>query len=207
VPVKPNDYWDAIAHTDALKVMWPGCVVTKFSGKISSSDMRDDMFFKFKNPRPYQKQLYTATGRMNKCIDNAAFVIIFGMPLLTLLYRLAKTRKYKFTLKKLLLVVVISLATVFFLTYAAIGKVTEVHTLNYSWPQNFMADISDKLAIPENSFETGEELVEILRKEGIKNPLTNKPIILEDSPGNIILDKDGFQIKLCLENGSFLDLF
>ena len=46
----------------------------------------------------------------------------------------------------------------------------------------------------------------ILEKEGIKNQVTNEPIILEDSPGNIILrkDADGFRIKLCLENGSFL---
>jgi hypothetical protein len=142
---------------------------------------------------------------MNKCIDNAAFVIIFGLPLLTFLYRLAKTRKYKFTLKKLLLIVVISCAAVFFLTYAAIGKATEVHTLPSNWPGQLMASCLDALVTQKTSPETGEALVKIFEKDGIKNPLTNEPIILEDSPGNIILEKtaDGFRIKLCLENGSF----
>ena len=107
----------------------------------------------------------------------------------------------------LLLVAGISCAAVFFLTFAVIGKATEVHTLERYWPEQFMASLADLFCIPENSFETGEELVEILRREDIKNPVTNKPIILEDSPGNIILDKDGLQIKVCLENGSLLDLF
>jgi len=205
VPVKLYKYGEGIAHADALKVMWSGCVVTKFAGKISSSDMRDDMFFEFKNPSPYQMQLYTAKGRMNKSIDNAALVIIFGLPLLTLLYRIAKNRQYRFTLKKLLLIVVISCAAGFFLTYAFIGKTTEVNTLHLYWSQSFMANLADLFSIPDNSFETGEELAKILEKEGIKNPITNEPIILEDSPGNIILEKDadGFLIKVCLENGAF----
>ena len=89
---------------------------------------------------------------------------------------------------------------------------SEKHWSVYTAPllaQSFMANLDDLFCIPENDFETGEELVEILGKEGIKNPLTNKPIILEDSPVNIILetDGDGFRIKLCLENGSFLNLF
>jgi hypothetical protein len=205
VPATLYKYGEGIAHADALKVMWSGCVVTKFAGKISSSKMRDDMFFEFETPSPYQMQLYTAKGRMNRSIDNAALVIIFGLPLLTLRYRLAKTRKYKFTLKKLLLIVVALCAAGFFLTYAFIGKTIEVNTLHMSWPQNFMADLADVLSEPENSFETGEEFAKILDKEGIKNPITKEPILLEDSPGNIILerDEDGFLIKICLENGLF----
>jgi hypothetical protein len=198
-----------IAHSDALKVMWDGCVVTKFADKISSSEMDDDMFFEFKDPRPYQLQLYSTKGRLDKSIFSATLAIIFGMPILTIFYRITKKRKNKLSLRKLLLILSILWVSGFVLTYAWIGKATEVSTLHRYWHQSFMANLSDLFCIPENDFATGEELVEILRKEGIKNPLTNKPITLEDSPGNIILEKDGdgFQIKLCLENGSFHDLF
>ena len=75
------------------------------------------------------------------------------------------------------------------------------------WPDGFRAELADVFSIPENSFETGEELVKILEKEGIKNPLTNEPIIIEDSPGNITLENgaDGLQIRVYLENGCFVD--
>ena len=207
VPAEFYRIGDGVAHSDALKVMWSGCVLTKFSGKISSTQMRDDMFFEFKNPSPYQMQLYTAKGRMNRSIDNTALIIIFGLPLLTLIYRIAKKRQYRFTLTKLLLIVAASCAAGFFLTYAFIGKTIEVNTLHWYWPDGFRADLADVLSIPENSFETGEELVKILEKEGIKNQITNEPIILEDSPGNITVEKDagGIQIKLYLENGSFIN--
>ena len=200
---------EGIAHPDALKVMWDGCVVTKFADEISSSKMDDDMLFEFKDPRPYQLQLYSSKGRLDKSIFNATLAIIFGMPILTIFYRITKKRKNKLSLRKLLLILSILWASGFILTFAWIGKATEVSTPHRSWSQIFMADLSDLFCIPENDFETGEELVELLRKKGIKNLLTNKPIILEDSPGNIILeeDGDGFQIKLCLENGSFRDLF
>ena len=111
-----------IAHSDASKVMWDGCVVTKFAGKISSSQMDDDIFFEFKDPRPYQLQLYSAKGRLDKSIFNATLVIIFGMPLLTIFYRITKKRKNRLSLSKLLLILPILWATGFFLTYAWIGK-------------------------------------------------------------------------------------
>lgn len=198
-----------IAHSDALKVMWDGCVVTKFADKISSSEMDDDIFFEFKDPRPYQLQLYSTRGRLNKSIFNATLVIVFGMPILTIFYRLTKKRKNRLSLSKLLLILPILWASGFVLTYASIGKTTEVSTLHRSWPSNFAVALSNVFALPENTFSNGAELIKLLDMEGITNPITNEPILIEDSPGNIILEKDGdgFRIKLCLENGSFLDLF
>ena len=198
-----------IAHSDALKVMWDGCVVTKFADKISSSEMDDDLFFEFKESRPYRLQLYSSRGRLNKSIFNATLVIICGMPLLTVFYRITKKRKNRLSLSKLLLILSILWATGFILTYASIGETTEVSTLPRYWPPNFAAAMVDVFVDPENTFSNAAELIRILDTEGITNPLTKEPILIEDSPGNIILEKDGdaFRIKLCLENGSFLDLF
>jgi hypothetical protein len=198
-----------IAHSDASKVMWDGCVVTKFADKISSSEMDDDIFFEFKDPRPYQLQMYSAKGRLDKSIFNATLVIIFGMPLLTIFYRITKKRKNRLSLSKLLLILPILWAIGFVLTYASIGKTTEVSSLHRYWPSNFSTNLIDVFVYPENNFSNGAELIKLLEKEGITNPITKEPILLEDSPGNIILEKDGdgFRIKLCLENGSFLDLF
>ncbi|MGD8344750.1 MAG: DUF2330 domain-containing protein [Desulfobacterales bacterium] len=209
VPSKIHGPGGEIAHADAKKVMWSGCVVTKFAGKISGSDMRDDMFFRFETPHYYRKQIYTAAARLKESIDNAARVIIFGLPVLTFLYRLTRARKYRFTLGSLFIISVIACASGFSLTYAAIGKTPEVHTIHRNWPDHLMGQLADLFSYPENTFETGAELSKILKKSDIKNPITNEPIILEDSPGNIILeeDADGTQIKLCLENGSLHDLF
>lgn len=49
-----------IAHSDALKVMWDGCVVTKFAGKVASYEMMEDMFFQFKKANPSRSDLYSS---------------------------------------------------------------------------------------------------------------------------------------------------
>jgi hypothetical protein len=153
--------------------------------------------------------MYSAKGRLDKSIFNATLVIIFGMPLLTIFYRITKKRKNRLSLSKLLLILPILWAIGFVLTYASIGKTTEVSSLHRYWPSNFSTNLIDVFVYPENNFSNGAELIKLLEKEGITNPITKEPILLEDSPGNIILEKDGdgFRIKLCLENGSFLDLF
>ena len=168
VPSRIHGPGEAIAHADAQKVMWAGCVVTKFAGQISGSDMRDDMFFRFKEPHYYRKQIYTAAARFKKSIDNAARVIIFGLPVLPLLYRLARARKYKFTLAMLLIITVVACASGFYLTYAAIGKTPEVHTIDRFWPDHLTGQFADLFSNPEYTFETSAELFEISKKERLK---------------------------------------
>jgi len=52
-------------------------------------------------------------------------------------------------------------------------------------------------------------LIDILKRNGIDNPITGEPIIIEHSPGNIVVEKAGDKIdyKICLQNGSLDTLF
>jgi hypothetical protein len=109
----------------------------------------------------------------------------------------------------LLLIMLILWAAGFLLTYVSIGETTEVSSLHRYWPANFAANLANAFAVPENTFSNGAELIKILETEGITNPITKEPILLEDSPGNIILERDRgeFLIKICLENGSLYSLY
>jgi hypothetical protein len=51
--------------------------------------------------------------------------------------------------------------------------------------------------------------MEILEREGIDNPITHEPIMIEHSPGNLVIEETGdrIQLKLCLENGSLYPMF
>jgi len=55
---------------------------------------------------------------------------------------------------------------------------------------------------------SGKEYIEILKRNGIKNPITKEPIIFEDSPGNVVWEQSGDEIKIkyCRRNGSLVDM-
>ena len=113
----------------------------------------------------------------------------------------------KISIRKLFKILLISCATAFVLTYALVGEKTDVYSVERYWRQNFQNRISSLFSEPENTFSTEAELIELLQSKGIDNPITNEPIIIEDSPGNIVVEKTGVidqisQIKVCLENGS-----
>ena len=79
-----------IAHLDASKVMWNGCVLTKFTGNVSSDQMMEDMFFQFKDAKPYRSDLYSSVGKFNIAHNVVLAVIIIGSILLTIYYRIRK---------------------------------------------------------------------------------------------------------------------
>ena len=79
-----------IAHLDALKVMWDGCVVTKFAGKITSKKMKEDMLFQFKDAAPFRSELYSSIGAYNKAYYVVLVILILGSTLL-LIYHCIKS--------------------------------------------------------------------------------------------------------------------
>ena len=194
----------AIAHSDALKVMWDGCVVTKFAEEVTSKKMVEDMFFDFKEANPFQSELYSSEGKLNMAYHVFLAVLTIGSIILTIYYRVKKNQGISVAISKLLVVLIVLCVTGFGLSYALVGEKTEVFSLEIDWRGKFESDLADLFAIPTNTFSTGEEFIVLLQREGIDNPITNEPIIIEDSPGNIIFEKsDGKElIKICLENGS-----
>jgi hypothetical protein len=192
-----------IAHLDALKIMWDGCVVTKFAGKVTSKEMKEDMFFQFKDAAPFQSELYSSTGAYNKAYYVVLAILIVGSILLLIYHCIQKSQGIKASIIKLFLILLFSGATGFGLSYAMIGEKAEVYTVERYWHQNFYANLTDLFSDPSNDFSNGSEFIDLLQRNGIDNPITGEPIIIEHSPGNIVVEKAGDKIdyKICLENG------
>jgi hypothetical protein len=203
----PREYFGPdkeIAHADALKVMWDGCVVTKFGEKITSREMMKDMFFRFKEAKPFQSELYSSTGKFNMACDVLlAVLIIVSILLIEYNYR-RKIKGIRISISKLFIILLILGATGFGLSYALVGEKVDVYSVERYWLRNFRDSLGDFFYNPANTISTGERFIKYLQKEGINNPITNEPIIIEDSPGNIIVEETGGinLIKICLENGS-----
>ena len=192
-----------IAHSDALKVMWDGCVVTKFAGKVASDKMMEDMFFQFKKANPSRSDLYSSVGKLNIAYNIVMVIIIFGSIFLTEYYCKRKNMGIKVSIGKIFLILLIMSTTGFGLSYAMVGEKTDVYTVDRSWYSNFRANLGDFFSNPNNTFSNGPELIDLLQRNGFDNPVTGEPIIIEDSPGNIIIEKAGDKSvwKICLENG------
>ena len=209
VPRKVFKYDREIAHSDASKVMWDGCVVTKFSATVPGSAVRAEMFFNFKKAVPYQKQLYTSKAKVDKAYSDTLTVAAIGAILLTIFYRIVKKRWKKLSIARNWLLLFISCATVFGYTYISLGETTEVYTVEKGPGTGLEVLMSLYFSYPnENTISSGEELIGFLNRQGINNPITNEPIILEDSPGNIVCEGigDDIKIKYCSRNGSLSTL-
>ena len=100
-------------------------------------------------------------------------------------------------------------ATGFGVSYAMVGEKTDVFSVEGNWHQNFYANLADLFSEPSNDFSNGSELIDLLQRNGIDNPITGEPIIIEHSPGNMIVEKSGdkIEMKICLENGSLYTLY
>jgi hypothetical protein len=187
--------------------MWDGCVVTKFTGKISSREMTKDMFFQFMEAKPFRSELHSWIGKLNIAYHVSLIVLLIGSIFLTIYYRVRKSLVSEISIRKLFKILVVSWVTAFVLTYALVGEKTDVYSVERHWRKNFQNRIASLFSEPQNTFSTGAELIELLQRKGIDNPITKEPIILEDSPGNIVVEKAAVidqinQIKICLENGS-----
>ena len=60
-----------------------------------------------------------------------------------------------------------------------------------------------------SDLSNASELIDLLQKKGIDNPITGEPIIIEQYPGNMVVERAGnyIEMKICLENGSPYALF
>ena len=200
-----------IAHPDALKVMWDGCVVTKFAGEVASNEIMEDMFFGFKEANPSRAELYSSVGKLNKAYNTLILAVIIGSIVLTAFYRIGIIFEIEIKVPaiKLLVILLVVGATGFGISYETVGENIDLYTVHRSWYQNIASNLLDLFSIPHNDPSNGPELIDLLQKNGIDNPITGEPIKLEHSPGNMIVEKvgDSMVFKVCLENGSLYNLF
>jgi hypothetical protein len=205
VPRKVFEHDREIAHSDASRVMWNGCVVTKFADTVPGSAMRADMFFNFKKAVPYRKQLYSSKAKFDKVYSDTLSVAAIGAILLAIFYRITRKRWTKLSIAGNWLLLFISCAAAFAYAYISLGETTEVYTVERSSGSGLEVLLPLYFSYPnDDTISSGEELIALLNRQGINNPITNEPIILEDSPGNVICERssDDIKIKYCNINGS-----
>jgi hypothetical protein len=170
--------------------------------------MKEDMFFEFKRAVPYQQTLYSPQARFKKAYTNTLWVATIGAVILAAFYRIVRKRWNKPGMALVWLLLLILCATGFSYTYISLDETTDIYIEKKSRRSLLEDPPLFLLYFPENSPSSGEEYIEILNRDGIYNPITNEPIILENSPGNIVWEQSGNEIKIkyCRRNGSLINL-
>ena len=184
---------------------WSDPVPRTGAPEVPSDQITEDMFFRFKDATPFQTELYSSVGAYNKAYETLWVVLLFGSILLTIYYCLRKWLGTKVSIIKLFIILLVSGAIGFNYSYAKVGKIVNVNVYSTEryWVEKFQGSLADLFSDPDINPSNGPEFAEILQKHGITNPITGEPIILEQSPGNIIVEKteDNMALKICLEIG------
>ena len=238
--------YNQIGHPEAKKLMWDDCVVTRFEGRFSSREMKEDIIFELKDAEPYRAIAYSYQGARLYALKDPAYVFLIGLLILTIYYsiRLSGVPIHS-RLKRLaipFLVLSIVCIVVYHSSFSRIGEKKKVQVLGHTgsewmnvviWLKAFWADRGDlKMSdaelldsIQKESKESkeyqafnpytfpyrrkkesaGAELVDLYSKNlpGLLNPYTKEPFIIEDSPGNITVErKDGLITAIILYHQS-----
>ncbi|MHC4456642.1 MAG: DUF2330 domain-containing protein [Planctomycetota bacterium] len=174
-----------IAHADALKVMWDGCVVTKFADKVSSKEMSDDLYLKFQTPQPYQSELYTSEAAFDIAFNTASPAFLIALICFTIYCRIKIKRRKSLSLSRPVSILVIFCVTVFYITYKYDREITDVVEIDRYWHQNTLSNLYACFSPSETENLTDNELLEKLAPYQNSNAITKEPLLLEDSPGNV----------------------
>jgi hypothetical protein len=214
-------YWaySEIGHPEGKKLMWDGCVVTRFAGRFSSREMKEDIFFRLKDAEPYRAVAYSYQGALLFGLKYPAIVFSIGLFILTLYYspRLSGVpilSRFK-SLARPFLVFSIVCMVVYVSSFLLIGEKKKVQVLghtrsawrfNASMLSNVLYDLKDGYLNYDLKMSDAE-LLDFISKEWpeLSNPYTKEPFIIEDSPGNITVErKDGLITRIIFyhQNGS-----
>jgi len=191
-----------IGHTDAPQIMWDGCVVTKLSGNIAGRKMVKDIFLGFKEATSHRTVVHSHASAKESAFLWSYAVFIVGFLLITVYYggwhpsKLeSQDEKFIILVKPMSFVVLICII-IGFGAYLLIGP--KVNTVEVSrefrgeW-QNFMDGFLD-IDLDEIREFSDDELITLFDEENLINPFTNRSLIIEDSPGNITLDREDGKI-------------
>jgi hypothetical protein len=197
--------------------MWDGCVLTKLTGKVKHKNMKTDMFFTFKNTAAYRAVSYTRGAALDLVSTLSIAVFMFGFPILgawdqkTVRRKgVSKLNQTAYATEKILLLLCICIHIVIWPSLL-LGKKIETVAIESEW-YNFISSADSALSKIELEddieYITDREIIERLKGvEDLKNPFTQKAVVLEESPGNIAVKrKQGIieGIKLFRWNGTYL---
>lgn len=201
-----------VGHPELLKLLWPGCVVTKLSGEIAAAEMGSDLVFASMKTTPERQWFFTNEGARSL----AAIVFILLLALFCVVTfviwrkRLSdvahRLRYYRETLLPAAVVILLLSVGVFF-CLPRLGA-DETHVTR-GWGHGYYAQralyysIQSYLASEEGLLEKSEDEIaqtilsgiseseDIRLHHGETNQVAGGLLGIEDSPGNFTVEKDG----------------
>ncbi len=195
---------DEIGHPEAKKLMWDGCVVTRFAGRFSSREMKEDIIFELKDAEPYRAAAYSYQGARLYALKYPAYVFSIGLFILTIYYSIRLSGVPILSrLKRLarpFLVFSIVCIVVYVYSFLNIGEKKKVRVLGHTrseWRFN-ASMLSNVLYDIRNGYlnydlkMSDAELLDFISKERpeLSNPYTKEPFIIEYSPVNITVERE-----------------
>jgi hypothetical protein len=216
-------YWaySEIGHPEAKKLMWDGCVVTRFAGRFSSREMKEDISFGLKDAEPYRAVAYSYQGALLFGLKYPAIVFSIGLFILTLYYspRLSGVpilSRLKSLANPFLLFSIVCIV-VYVSSFLLIGEKKKVQVLGrHPWSEwknaasMFASSLSD---LRDGDLKMSDaELMDYFFEDHreLSNPYTKEAPIIEDSPGNITVEREEGLITgiiLYHQNGSPYRIF
>ena len=202
-----------IGHPAICEMMWPGCVLTKLSGIISSKRMTEDIRFEWQPFKAYREHLYTTLGAKSVvfliCLWGIGGSLLIGMILLAVRIRI---HGFKWFFKKVMAPVTVAVVLAATLFYMAVPKLkVDTYEVSYrfysrAYPHWMRSRIAmqlkeDPTLLISSEQEIAKGLLDRLEKEHASNAsrkqmmsgnrVTGGPLLVEDSPGNFTIQKQG----------------
>lgn len=204
-----------IAHPAAKQLLWPGCVVTKLSRHLTPRQMERDFVLEFREFRPFRRHRYSHYGASQTGVGVAVAIWCIGL-LLAVNIKQHKIRgdggrRYGFRriVLPLFCLSVLAGGTI----YLLLPKVAVARGGRWRFDEHahkviFLACrvVSENPGILQSDADTiAQYLAKSFEAEGIRNPFTDSPMLVEDSPGNFTVVKtgSGFGIRAFLPDGRF----
>jgi hypothetical protein len=201
-----------IGHAALCEMMWNGCVLTKLSGDVTAESMTDDIRLRWQPFSAYQHHYYTSKGAWQ--IVWTVFIWMSGAWLLITMILWRKrirqsggTRSY---LTRVLLPPIAVFALCGWILHANLPRIddADVHIIRYSpgyW-YRLVGDLEGHIKnnpeiLQKSELEIGEYLSSCVNKTNITddikpNRLSGGKILVEDSPGNFTVEKQGRELLI-----------
>lgn len=205
-----------IGHPAVCELMWPGCVLTKLSGVISSNKMTEDIRFTWKPFEACRQHFYTTVGA-----KSVVFLICFwgmgGSLLICMILfkqRVFCFHGFKWFFKKVIPPITLTVVLTASLFYLVVPKLeADAYSVSYgfrirmypNWLRTRIVgqlkDRTDLLSTSEQEIAKGlldhlanDYTSDTIRKHLAGNRLTGGPLLIEDSPGNFTIQRQGNHI-------------
>jgi hypothetical protein len=191
-------YTRRIGHLDSRKLMWDACVVTKLVGYITRRKMKRDLIIRFQPVSPARAVRYSYEGAIESALLYAYGVFMIGFLIVTLFYseRAAAYAKnpwkpspsfFNMLAALLMICLIVGLGV-----YLHAGEKIQVNSHSsklYSEWSTFRMHVVDIFSEPGLDDLTDDELIELFAENDLRNPFTNEPVLIEDSPGNLTVER------------------